>query len=132
MLSVLLIWSFLVLFVQLRYALLDKFHVPLNSLSLVSTFVAALQTLRSNQGLSRLKEGRLAGGKMVLLTRDTALLFATYVYPKDKNLGLLAGESTSLIFVYLLLYFTSLIYDRVISFSSCSRSIRLVVQGAPT
>jgi hypothetical protein len=73
--------------------LLYRIDVPLNSLSIVSTFVAALQTLRSNQGLSRLRDARFAMAKAVMLTRDTALLFSTYIYPKDKELGLLAGES---------------------------------------
>ena len=70
--------------------------MPLTSLSLVSTFVAALQTLRSNQGLSRLKDARIAMGRMVLYTRDTALLFSTYVYPRDPRLGLKAARHLAL------------------------------------
>ena len=62
----------------------------------MSTFVAALQTLRSNQGLSRLKDARRAMGRMVLQTRDTALLFATYVAPRDPKLGLLAARHLAL------------------------------------
>ena len=64
------------------------FRVPLASLSLVSTFVAALQTLRSNQGLERLKEARLAMGRMILHTRDLSQLVSVYISPKDPQLGL--------------------------------------------
>lgn len=57
-------------------------------LSLLSGFVAALTSLRTNQGLSRLGEGRIAFGKVVLHTRDMAQLIAASIYPKDKRLGL--------------------------------------------
>jgi len=60
-------------------------------LSLMSTFVAALLTLRSNQGLSRLNEARIAWGRNLLLTRDTAQLLATYIYPANTKAGLLTG-----------------------------------------
>jgi hypothetical protein len=92
-LLVLAAWSALVVVLYSRSWLLRKIDVPLTSLSIVSTFVAALQTLRSNQGLNRLRDARFATAKAVMLTRDTALLFSTYIYPKDKELGLLAGES---------------------------------------
>lgn len=69
----------------------QRFSVPLTPLSLLSTFVAALLTLRSNQGLDRLYEARLAVGKMVYLTRDFAHLLAAYVLPKDPVLGLMMG-----------------------------------------
>jgi hypothetical protein len=86
-------WSVLAVVFQRKSVLLHRIDVPLTSLSIVSTFVAALQTLRSNQGLTRLKDARISMAKAVMLTRDTALLFSTYVYPKDKKLGLLAGKS---------------------------------------
>ena len=70
-------------------------EIPMTSLSLVSTFVAFLLTLRSNQGLSRLGDGRMAWGRVVSHTRDLSLLVATYVYPKDKKLGLLMGTFRS-------------------------------------
>lgn len=92
-LSVLVVWSVLAIVFQRKSVLLHRLDVPLTSLSIVSTFVAALQTLRSNQGLTRLKDARISMAKAVMLTRDTALLFSTYIYPKDKKLGLLAGKS---------------------------------------
>ena len=68
----------------------------LTSLSLLSTFVALLQTLRSNQGLARLSEARLAMGRMVLLTRDTGQLMAEYIVPHDKQLGIRAARHLAL------------------------------------
>ena len=85
-LAVLLLWSVW----GIRYAS-KVVKIPLTTLSLVSTFVAFLLTLRSNQGLSRLNDGRLAWGRVVLHTRDFAHLVAAYVYPKDKKLGLIMG-----------------------------------------
>ena len=76
--------------------LVSRAVLPLAPLSLVSTFVAALLTLRSNQGLSRLNEGRLAFGKVVLYTRDMAQLIATVIYPRHPQLGLLAARHTTL------------------------------------
>lgn len=75
--------------------------VPLTSLSLVSTFVGFLLTLRSNQGLSRLGEGRELWGRAFIVTRDTAQLLATYVYPKDKRLGVTSARYLA-IFAWLL------------------------------
>jgi predicted membrane chloride channel (bestrophin family) len=68
--------------------LLNKVSLPLTPLSLVSTFVAALLTLRSNQGLDRLNMGRLSFGKVVLYTRDTASLIVSTIYPKRPQLAL--------------------------------------------
>lgn len=65
-----------------------KMFLPLTTLSLMSTFVAALISLRSNQGLSRLNDGRQAFGKVVLHTRDMAGLIASNIYPKDPMLAL--------------------------------------------
>jgi putative membrane protein len=65
-------------------------------LSLLSTFIAALISLRSNQGLSRLNEGRLAFGKVVLYTRDMAQLIAVYIYPKDPALALKLARHVAL------------------------------------
>lgn len=62
--------------------------VPLSSLSLVSTFVGFLLTLRSNQGLSRLQEARQLWGRLFIVCRDTSHLLSTYVYSKDERLGL--------------------------------------------
>ena len=82
---------------QLRvFGGIQRAVLPLAPLSLVSTFVAALLTLRSNQGLSRLNEGRLAFGKVVLYTREMAQLIATVVYPRNPQLALLAARHTSI------------------------------------
>jgi putative membrane protein len=77
--------------------LLQKFTLPLTPLSLISTFVAALLTLRSNQGLDRLNQGRIAFGKVVLHTRDMAQLIAASVYPQDHYLGLKCIRHVSLV-----------------------------------
>ena len=87
-LTVLFLWSCW----GIRYAS-KVVEIPMTPLSLMSTFVAFLLTLRSNQGLSRLTDGRLTWGQAVLHTRDLAHLVSTYVYPKDKKLGLLMGRS---------------------------------------
>ena len=92
-LSVTLVWAYIVCkLVANNHPLTQKMHVSLTSLSLVSTFVAALLTLRSNQGLSRLAEARSAWGRVVALSRDTAQSMATYVYPVDRELGILSGK----------------------------------------
>ena len=54
-LSVLLLWSFLSLWIEDHFF---KKRIPLSALGTVSTFLAFLLTLRSNQGLGRLDEGR--------------------------------------------------------------------------
>ncbi|KAL7575854.1 hypothetical protein ACA910_003171 [Epithemia clementina (nom. ined.)] len=96
-LGALLLWTIVALwFSHIRPTTTGRLRVPLTSLSLVSTFVAALQTLRSNQGLSRLKDARNAMGRMVLYTRDIALLVATYIAPRDPRLGLLAARHLAL------------------------------------
>lgn len=70
--------------------------VPLQPLSLLTTFLAALLTLRSNQGLSRLSEGREAFGLVVLFTRDTAQQLAASVYPSNPVLTLKLARHLSL------------------------------------
>ena len=92
-LSILIGWSVLASWLCSRGV---RVLVPLTPLSLVSTFVAALLTLRSNQGLSRLSEGRLALGNVVLHTREMAQLIAWNVYPIDKQLGLKAARHVAL------------------------------------
>jgi len=95
-LSVLIVWSFFAVALHSRSAAFGRVNVPLSALTLISTFVGALLTLRSNQGLNRLALGRDAMGKSVLLTRDTAMLFAAYIYPKNEILGLKAARLLSL------------------------------------
>ena len=94
---VVLIWSIAASWMCSREVrVLKRAVLPLSPLSLVSTFVAALLTLRSNQGLSRLNEGRQAFGKVVLYTREMALMIAATIYPKDKALGLLAARHVAI------------------------------------
>ena len=86
---VLVAWSALASWmVAKKVPIICKLSLPMLPLSLLSSFVAALISLRSNQGLSRLNEGRYAFGKVVLYTRDMAQLVAVYIYPKDPVLGL--------------------------------------------
>ena len=72
------------------------FTIPLTPITLLSSFVAFLLTLRTNQSIARLMEGRLAWGRTVLLTRDTSQLLAAYIYPVNKAHGLLAARHLSL------------------------------------
>ena len=71
---------------------LARLKVPLTPLSLLSTLVAALLTVRTNTGLTRLFTGRSTWGRLLSLTRDTAQLLAAYVYPVDPKLGLLCAR----------------------------------------
>lgn len=90
-------WSILASWMcSLELPFLSKISIPMTTLSLISTFVAALISLRSNQGLSRLNEGRQAFGKVVLYTRDMAQLIAVFIYPKDPVLGLKLARHVSL------------------------------------
>lgn len=90
-------WAALYLFVVgQRVNKIKEDMVPLTSLSLVSSFVAFLLTLRSNQGLDRLSEGRMLWGRMFIVTRDTAQLLATYVYSRDKKLGVSTARHLAL------------------------------------
>lgn len=66
--------------------------VPLTPLSLISGFVAGLLTLRTNNALTRLFTGRQTWGRIMSLNRDLAQQLATYVYPIDKQLGLLCAR----------------------------------------
>lgn len=90
-LGVLILWSMVSVFLSTRPGFIHRVKIPLTPLSLVSTFVAALLTLRSNQGLNRLTEGRLAFGQVVEYAREMTLLVSTYIYPLDPEVGLLMG-----------------------------------------
>ena len=76
--------------------LMAKAALPLTPLSLVSTFVAALLTLRTNQCLARLAEARVAMGQILTFTRQMAQLIASTVYPQDKQAALLAARHVAL------------------------------------
>jgi len=69
---------------------------PLTSLGIISTFLAFLLTLRSNQGLSRLDEARRDWSKVVFYTREMAQLISAFIYPVDKQLGLLLARHVAL------------------------------------
>ena len=87
-LSVLMLWTYAVLYAADNLSIKAKINFPMTSLSLVSGFVASLLALRTNQGVSRLLEGRQAFGKVVLYTRDMASIISNFVYDKDPQLGL--------------------------------------------
>jgi putative membrane protein len=96
-LSVLVTWSALASWMYAnKVPIISRLSLPMLPLTLLSSFVAALISLRSNQGLSRLNEGRLAFGKVVLYTRDMAQLIAVYIYPKDPVLGLKLARHVAL------------------------------------
>jgi putative membrane protein len=95
--SVLIAWSALVSWMYVKKVpIISKLSLPLLPLSLLSSFVAALISLRSNQGLDRLNQGRLAFGKVILYTRDMAQLIAVYIYPKDPVLGVKLARHVAL------------------------------------
>jgi putative membrane protein len=101
-LGILFVWSCVASWACAREVpMMTRAVLSLTPLSLVSTFVAALLTLRSNQGLSRLNEGRLALGQVVLYTRDMAQMIASYIYPKDPAIGLKSARHIA-IFSWLL------------------------------
>lgn len=100
---VLLAWSCVASWMTCTHQAVSRVALPLTPLSLVSTFVAALLTLRSNQGLDRLNQGRIAFGQSVLYTRDSAQLIAASIYRKDQQLGLLLLRYVAL-FTWLLKY----------------------------
>jgi predicted membrane chloride channel (bestrophin family) len=88
-LTVLMIWThFAIGIIETKSTFLAEVTFPMTSLSLVSGFVASLLALRSNQGLSRLMEARMAFGKVVFYTRDMSSLVANFIYPQNKELGL--------------------------------------------
>ena len=85
----LMVWTVIAIrIVETQSTALSSLKFPMTSLSLVSGFVASLLALRSNQGLSRLMEARMAFGKVVLYTRDMSSLVANFIYPKNPALGL--------------------------------------------
>lgn len=95
-LTVITLWTAIVVPLGRRSLMLSKLSIPFSYLSLISGVVAALQTLRTNDSLRRLGEGRIALGDAMHLTRDSAHVFARYIYPKDQALGLMAARHLSL------------------------------------
>mmetsp|Transcript_28116 Transcript_28116/g.39542 ORF Transcript_28116/g.39542 Transcript_28116/m.39542 type:complete len:458 (-) Transcript_28116:375-1748(-) len=92
--AALMMWTFCSVWIEDHF--FKKQPVPLASLGMISTFLAFLLTLRSNQGLSRLDEARRAWSKVVLYTREMSSLISSFVYPVDKQLGLLLARHVAL------------------------------------
>jgi predicted membrane chloride channel (bestrophin family) len=90
--SVLFLWSCIAVAMSSQDIFVAKLHIGLTPMSLVSSFVAALLTLRGNQGISRLQEAQRVIGQVCLHTREMAQLIGTEVYPHNNELGLLAGR----------------------------------------
>mmetsp|Transcript_11330 Transcript_11330/g.12654 ORF Transcript_11330/g.12654 Transcript_11330/m.12654 type:complete len:294 (+) Transcript_11330:404-1285(+) len=93
---VLFLWSCIAISLGIRDIYFAKLHINLTSMSLISTFVAALLTLRSNQGLRRLDEARKAIHLVCSHVREMSHLIGTNVYPEDQQLGLLAARHLSI------------------------------------
>lgn len=95
-LSASILWSVLVTYIltnpKISFPFCRRIHLPLGALSLVSTFLAFMLTIRTNQGLDRLSEGRNLWGRASIVVRDTAQLFATHAYPKHPELALQAAR----------------------------------------
>ncbi len=90
------LWSIMCMVIITKKVKTAATLIPFTSLSMVSTFLAFLLTLRTNQSLDRLSEARKLWGRLFIVTRDTAQMLVTYVYPKDKKLGLNAARHLSL------------------------------------
>ncbi|GMH51408.1 hypothetical protein TrLO_g15965 [Triparma laevis f. longispina] len=73
--------SWAVIFHNIRKRYLPNFTFDIAPLSLISSAVALLLTLRTNQSLGRLQEARLAWGRLVLHSRDLSSLLASYIEP---------------------------------------------------
>ncbi|KAL3922821.1 MAG: hypothetical protein SGILL_001996 [Bacillariaceae sp.] len=94
--TALMLWTYGILYAADNLNLSFNINFPMVGLSLVSGFVASLLGLRTNQGLSRLLEGRQAFGKVVLYTRDMASIVSNFVYDKDHQLALLLARHLSI------------------------------------
>ena len=90
----LLVWC--LVSVWLEDHILKPRPLSLSSLGTISTFVAFLLTLRSNQALERLKYGRELWSKVILDTREMASLVMAFVYPVDKQLALMLARHIAL------------------------------------
>ena len=93
---VLLLWTILSVYLEDQFLSTYKPKIPLSALGTISTFVAFLLTLRSNQALSRLMEARALWSKVILNTREMSNLIASFIYPVDKQLALLLGRHVAL------------------------------------
>eukprot|EP00986_Skeletonema_menzelii_P013552 scaffold7979_cov149-Skeletonema_menzelii.AAC.3 len=93
---VLLLWTILSVYLEDQFLSTYKPKIPLSALGTISTFVAFLLTLRSNQALSRLMEARALWSKVILNTREMSNLIVSFIYPVDKQLALLLGRHVAL------------------------------------
>ena len=92
LLSALWVWTFVYFWVGTAFpslAGIQKPQIPLSSLGTISTFVAFLLTLRSNQALARLNEARKLWSMVILDTREMASLISSFIYPVDEQLALM-------------------------------------------
>ncbi len=90
--TVLFLWTCLMIPMSSKQVLFGKMHIGLTPMSLVSTFVAALLTMRSNQGLSRLNQARNAFAQVIQHTRELGQLIGVSILPYDSQMGLLAAR----------------------------------------
>lgn len=88
--GVLTLWAAIVCGPAHKYGV--KLVVPLAPLTLISSALALLLTLKTNQSLVRLLETRLALGRLVLHARVVAGLLATRVSPVNPEAALLCGR----------------------------------------
>lgn len=93
---VLLAWTLTSVWIEDQLLYFKKPNIPLSALGTISTFVAFLLTLRSNNSLARLNDARNLWSKVILNTREMAQLIAAFVYPVDKQLALMLGRHVSL------------------------------------
>ena len=75
-----------IVFHNVRKRFLPNFTFDIAPLSLISSAVALLLTLRTNQSLGRLQEARLAWGRLVLHSRDLSSLLASYISPSQAEI----------------------------------------------
>lgn len=92
--AALLVWTILSVWIEDHF--FKRRQIPLSALGTISTFLGFLLTLRSNQGLSRLDEGRRLWSKVILNTREMSQLISAFVYPVDKQLALMLARHVAL------------------------------------
>jgi len=91
----LLTWTLVSIWIE-GFCFVKKPQIPLSALGTVSTFLAFLLTLRSNQAISRLDEARRLWSKIILNTREMSQLISAFIYPVDKQLALMLGRHVAI------------------------------------
>ena len=84
------LWAGMVCLGKIKYGL--DIDIPMAPLTLISSALAMLLTLRTNQSLMRLHEARLALGRLVLHARVVAGILATRVSPLRPEAAFLAAR----------------------------------------